>query len=120
MGSEHKEFILEVCVDGYIKDYFACGNCEQIHHTLPVDRWLPSHPSYEYDSEGDAIRLCDKCGSKMAPDGNTEPDVHISDVYGRVEGKDTYIYSWREFNQARKVREAQEVIIKHHRRITNG
>ena len=97
-----EEFTLRVCSDGFIKDFFRCGNCEQLFYTSKYDRekmnlWaLMGYPN----DDDKFLRAC-PCGSQVYLDGCEEPDIPIYDVFSDNKGS---FYPVKEFEEAHKKR----------------
>ena len=96
-----EEFTLQVCSDGFIKDFFRCGNCEQIFYTSKYDRTkMKQWALVGYPNDDDRFLRACPCGSKVYLDGCEEPDIPIYDVFS----PDGSFYPMKEFEKAFKNR----------------
>ena len=76
------DFTLTVDKDGWIKDFFRCGNCENIFYTSKADRFKMLHwKASKYPTNDDRfLKDCPGCKNKVYLDGCEEPDIPIWDV----------------------------------------
>ena len=98
------DFTLTVDKDGWIKDFFRCGNCENIFYTSKADRFKMLHwKASKYPTNDDRfLKDCPGCKNKVYLDGCEEPDIHIKDVLftTQITNEDWGIYPIQDFETA--------------------
>ena len=96
------DFTLTVDTDGWIKDFFRCGNCENIFYTSKADRFkMLQWEALNYPTNDDRF-LKECCNNKVYLDGCEEPDIHIKDVLFKTQitNEDWGIYPIQDFETA--------------------